>query len=123
MTTRERIGLQKALALMLGELLDHATRGSKQLIVVSIGIVATLPLLTGHTIGVLQAVGGRLVRTKDAKVVVELHNIGRVSTKDASRLGSTPAVTALSHRHLVSMNIGQRKLAAQLAAIGIGVGT
>ena len=123
MAAGEHIGLQKALALVLGELLDHAARGGQQIIVIGIGVAAALPLLAGHAVGILQTVGGRLVRAKDAKVVVELHHVGRVGAKDAGRLGGAPAVTALGHRHLVRMDVGQRKLAAHLAAVRIGVRT
>ena len=123
MTTGEGIGLEEALALMLGQLLDHTAGGRQQLVVVGIGIVAAIPLLARHLVSVLQTVGCGLVRTKDTEVVVEFHDVGGIGTKDACRLGCAPAMALLRHGNLMGMDVGQCELVAHLAAICVGVGT
>ena len=120
----EHVALEEALALMLGELLDDLALGGQQLVVVGVGVVAALPLLLGVLVGVLQAVGGRLVGAEDAEVVrVGVEHVGRVGAEDAGGLGGAPAVALLGHRHLVGVDVGEVELLAHDAAVGVGVGT
>ena len=119
----EHVGLEEALALVLGQLLDNLTGTGQQLVVGLVLVEAGIPLLLGHLVGGLQAVRRGLVGTKDAEVVHVLgQNVGSVLAKDAGGLGGTPAVAFLGDGNLVSVNIGQLELAAHLAAVCVGIG-
>ena len=80
----EHIGLEEALALVLGQLLDNLTGACQQLVVGLVLVEAGVPLLLSHLVGSLQAVGSGLVGTKDAEVVHVIgQDVGGVLTKDA----------------------------------------
>ena len=118
----EHIGLEEALALVLGQLLDNLTGACQQLVVGLVLVEAGVPLLLSHLVGSLQAVGSGLVGTKDAEVVHVIgQDVGGVLTKDAGGLGGAPAMTISCDGDLVGMNIGQLELAAHLAAVRVGV--
>lgn len=119
----EHVGLEEALALVLGKLLDNLTGACQQLVVGLVLVEAGIPLLLGHLVGSLQAVRRGLVGTEDAEVVHVLgQDVGSVLAKDAGGLGGAPAVTLLGDGDLVGVDIGQFELAAHLAAVCIGVG-
>ena len=119
----EHVGLEEALALVLGQLLDNLAGTGQQLVVGLVLVKAGIPLLLGHLVGSLQAVGRGLVGTEDAEVVHVLgQDVGSVLAKDAGGLGGAPAVTLTCDGNLVGMNIGQFELAAHLSAVRVGVG-
>ena len=119
----EYVGLEEALALMLGQLLHDLAGACQQLVVGLILVESGIPLLLGHRIGGLQAVGRGLVGTEDAEIVHVLgQDVGSVLAKDAGGLGGAPAVALLGNGNLVSVDIGQLKLAAHLTAVRVGVG-
>lgn len=119
----EHIGLEEALALVLGQLLDNLAGASEQLVVGLVLVEAGIPLLLGHPISGLQAVGRGLVWTEDAEVVHVLgQNVGSVLTKDAGSLGGAPTMALLGDGNLVGVDIGQLELATHLAAVRVGVG-
>ena len=109
---------------MLGQLLDDLAGTSQQLVVGLVLVEAGVPLLLGHLVGSLQAVGRGLVGAEDAEVLHVLgQDVGGVLTKDARGLGGAPAVTLLGNRNLVGVDVGQLKLATDLTAVCVGVGT
>ena len=119
----EHVGLEEALALMLGQLLHDLAGTGQQLVVGLIFVKAGIPLLLGHLVGSLQAVGRGLVRAEDAEVVHVLgKDVGSVLTKDAGSLGGAPAMTLFGDGNLVGVDIGQLELATDLAAVCVGVG-
>ena len=119
----EHVSLEEALALVLGQLLNDLAGAGQQLVVGLILVEAGIPLLFGHLVGSLQAVGRGLVGTEDAEVVHVLsQDIGGVLTKDAGGLGGAPAVALLGNGNLVGVDIGQLKLATDLTAVCVGVG-
>ena len=118
----EHVGLEEALALVLRQLLDDLTGTGQQLVVGIVLVKASIPLLLGHLVGSLQAVGRGLIGTEDTEIVHVLgQNVGGVLTKDAGGLGGAPAVALACNGNLVGMNIGEFELAAHLAAVRIGV--
>ena len=119
----EHVSLEEAFALVLGQLLDDLTGAGQQLVVGLVLVEAGIPLLLGHLVGGLQAVGRGLVGTKDAEILHVLgQNVGSVLTKDASGLGGAPAMALLGDGDLVGVNIGELELAAHLAAVRVGIG-
>ena len=69
---------------MLGQLLDDLTGACQQLVVGIVLVEASVPLLLGHLVGSLQAVGRGLIGTKDAEVIHVLgQDVGSVLAKDA----------------------------------------
>lgn len=119
----KHVGLEETLTLVLGQLLDNLTGTGQQLVVGLVPVKAGIPLLFGHLVGSLQAVGRGLVGTEDAEVVHVLgQDVGSVLAKDAGGLGGAPAVTLTCDGNLVGVNIGELELAAHLAAVCVGVG-
>ena len=108
---------------MLGQLLDNLTGAGKQLVVGIVLVEAGIPLLLGHLVSSLQAVGRGLIGTEDAEVLHVLgQDIGGVLTKNAGGLGGAPAVTLACDGDLVGVNIGQLELATHLAAVRVRIG-
>ena len=67
-TTGQHVALKQAFALMLGKLLDDVAYGRNVLVIFKVIVKAAKPLLVRYLERGLQAVGCRLVRTKNAEV-------------------------------------------------------
>ena len=119
----EQEALEKALALVLGELLDDGARAGEEGVVLLVAVEAGVPLLVGQAVGGLETVRGGLVGTEDAEVrEVELHDVGGVLAEDARGLGHAVAVAVALDVDLVVVDVGQLEVGALDAAVGVGVG-
>ena len=124
MAAGEDVAFEKALALVLGELLDDVAHGREVLVVGGVVVeVAVEPLLVRHLVAGLQAVGRRLVGAEDAEhVAVVVDELGGVLAQHAGCLGGTKAMAALLDVDRVLCRVGELEVLQEPAAVGVGVG-
>jgi len=117
----EEVPLEPALALVLREHLhDAAVRGERVALVG--GQEDGVPLLVGHLVGVLQAVGGVLVRGEHPEVGgIEPHDVSEPRAETPGGLGHDG--TGSLHVHRVVPEVRQDQVLEDGTAVGGRVGT
>ena len=115
----EQVALEPTFALVFAQHF-HDAPAAREMLVVRQG--RGVPLAVGHFEQALQAVGDRLVGTKNAKMpllVVELHHVAQESPEHMR----VPDATGARGRHLdrVVAEIGNSQVAEQHASVGVRI--